>query len=89
VAFSENADELGLNYAIYSFLNGFSDSERGGVKLTLETYDYQLRSEFNPIPKPKLQPDEVVSPATNDEFIRGLAELLKESQEDDVTEAQI
>ena len=37
VAFMENAQDLGIDYAIYSFLNGFHESERSAVRLAVET----------------------------------------------------
>lgn len=37
VAFIENATRLGLDYAMYSYLNGFNEQERSAVRLALET----------------------------------------------------
>lgn len=37
VAFMSNASDLGLDYAIYSFLNGFHEGERNAVRLACET----------------------------------------------------
>ena len=37
VAFMENARNLGIDYAIYSYVNGFHESERNAVRLAVET----------------------------------------------------
>ena len=37
VAFMDNARSLGIDYAIYSYVNGFHESERNAVRLAVET----------------------------------------------------
>jgi nitric oxide reductase NorQ protein len=85
VAFTENARDLGLNYAIYSFLNGFVDVERGGVKLVLDTYSYQLESDFDLNPNIALQPDEQEGLGSFNEAMNKMFSQL----DDDVSEAQL
>ena len=48
VGFCTNVDNLGLDYAVYSYLNGFDEKsgERGAVKLVFDTYKANIAQEL-------------------------------------------
>jgi len=48
VGFVTNVNSLGLDYAMYSYLNGFDDKsgERGAVKLVMDTYKSRIADEL-------------------------------------------
>lgn len=46
INFVKNAENVSLDYAINSYLNGFGDDEREGVKLVIETVKYNLGVDF-------------------------------------------
>ena len=48
VGFITNVKNLGLDYAIYSYLNGFDEKsgERGAVKIVMETYKSRIADEL-------------------------------------------
>jgi hypothetical protein len=48
VAFINNANNLGLDYATYCFVNGFAEHERQAVKLVMETHKANLVSDLVP-----------------------------------------
>ena len=61
VAFMENATELGIDYAVYSFLNGFHESERNAVRLAVETRKANIAADLGQdVEVLKQQPDEKV-----------------------------
>ena len=61
VVFSNNIKTLGLDYAIYSFLNGFGDSkERNAVRMIVEnTYKANIANDFGIQVDLRLNSDEV------------------------------
>jgi hypothetical protein len=61
VTFSNNITKLGLEYAIYSFLNGFGDSkERNAVRMIVDnTYKANIANDFGIAVDLKLNDDEV------------------------------
>ena len=48
VAFINNTDNLGLDYATYCFINGFAEHERQAVKLVMETHKANLVTDLVP-----------------------------------------
>ena len=46
VAFNKNMNNLGMDYAIYSYLNMFTDGERGAVNLVIETHRANIEAEL-------------------------------------------
>lgn len=44
VAFNNNIKTLGLDYAVYSYLNMFAEGERSAVALTIETHKMNIES---------------------------------------------
>ena len=46
VAFMENASNLGLDYAIYSFVNGFNDSEKSAVRMNIDIFRANIESDL-------------------------------------------
>lgn len=48
VAFSKNMDTLGFDYAVYSYLNMFSDQERNSVSLIVETHKANILEAHTP-----------------------------------------
>ena len=59
VAFVNNARDLGLDYAIYSFINGFHESERNAVRLAVETSKANIAADLDqPVEVLEYQPDE-------------------------------
>jgi hypothetical protein len=46
VAFLNNANKFGVNFAITSFVNGFRKEERGGVRLACETHKDNIAEEL-------------------------------------------
>lgn len=55
MAFAKNVENVGLNYAINSYINGFADDEREAVKLVFDTAksgianDFGIKTETAPI----------------------------------------
>jgi nitric oxide reductase NorQ protein/cobaltochelatase CobS len=71
VTFSRNVERLGLDYAMYSFLNGFNvGKERNAVRMTVEnTYKVNIASDFGIKIDITFQPDEGFS--CTEEFVGG------------------
>ena len=46
IAFVKNVDNLGLDYAIDSYVNGFLDDEREAVKLVMDTARHGIATDF-------------------------------------------
>ena len=59
MAFAKNVENVGLNYAINSYINGFADDEREAVKLVFDTAKVGIATDFGikPITAP-IQSDE-------------------------------
>lgn len=58
VAFMDNATSLGVDYAVYSFINGFSEGERSAVKLNVDTLMSAIRQDLGLDSGVTYQPDE-------------------------------
>ena len=61
VTFTQHINKLGIDYAIYSFLNGFGDTkERNAVRMIVEnTYKANIAHDFGIAIDLKLNSDEV------------------------------
>jgi nitric oxide reductase NorQ protein len=88
VAFCENVESLGIDYAIYSFLNGFSESERSAVKLTMDTDMYQLKRDFDVNDEINYQSDEFTLHKVDTEWLDQIAKHLP-TDNDEVSQVQL
>jgi MoxR-like ATPase len=60
IGFVKNVDNLGLDYAVMSYINGFLDDERDAVKLAFDTYKANIGKDFGvEVTTTKYQADEV------------------------------
>jgi MoxR-like ATPase len=60
MAFAKNVENVGLNYAINSYINGFADDEREAVKLVFDTAKVGIATDFGiTIATAPIQSDEV------------------------------
>ena len=59
IAFVKNTENIGLDYAVSSYVNGFLDDEREAVKLVMDTAKHGIATDFGITTEVTVQSDEV------------------------------
>jgi len=77
VAFMKNAQGLGLNFAITSYVNGFDKDERGAIRMAIETYKHNIAVDLGlaqPIVDEPVQQEQVLSTTPQEELMKLLGQ---------------